>query len=1193
MNIEELPDFPALRQLATAFWRDGNGRGAAVLVGAGFSRNAKTAGEDTPKPPLWSNLRLAMIAKLYPGNQEAVTADPLRLAQEFKCYYGPAALDEFLREQIPDVAWSPGKQHLELMKLPWSDVLTTNWDTLLERASPGHYRVVRNQADIARVRAPRVVKLHGSIDTSAPLVFTEDDYRTYPARSAAFVNLARQVFLENELCLVGFSGDDPNFLQWTGWVRDHLGEDTRRIYLVGALKLSAAARKLLESRNVAPIDFTPMMPELGPDEAGGMAMDLFLNHLAQSKPKRKHDWKPKSTHDYGFQTIAPHGNPALSDEEKSVMLDKAEKIWKADRESYPSWLICPARQRYALRHGSLYIPFPLPWAILEAKPREQRATFLYELAWRLSTALWPLDEELAGRLWDIADPQRPCGLGRDRQLEIAGLLLREARLSRDKVGFLHAEAVLDQGAVPGSDAHGELVYQQLLWARDELNYQAVSAGLKKLEGDDPVWKLRRAALHWECGEPEEAKSLLQAAMADLDDRQKRDPSSIWVASRRSWAAIVARAVRRSDLGRFERDDGPNEFAEIGCDPDDEIETLQDEAEERLRKLSEKLHDFEPSFGPGSYKNNKSTITFTSGDWTTAAATVARLTEIAGVPIRMPHVDVAGSLSVEAAEAWFEPTLAWHLRQLRSIYSHSDSVVLRRFGRIAVARLDPLVAKDLTSHIFAAVRFWLDRVRKKSEGGLFPFERLRVFVEVLSRLVPRADEATILSAFELAVELAHDAGLNHNFLYESFADLAEHSFNSLSRAKRGSLALECLRFPLPNDKPWSAFGPNPAADLFSHWIAPQRPPGDSRWRVQVNVLIEGVAANGASRGQAVQRLTYLCHNGALEEDEKNRFGLALWSKTDPKRHGLPSDIDIFPHVIIGLPAPDGIDPMQIARGLLYGAPLRGSDLRARLPGMIAASLCQSPFTKVLATRGDAVRILDEIISLNRETRSVGPLETRIWEQIEDDFGDVIARVILPQLDAADLTEGRVQFIFAMSEAERGRAVLAGLPWLVVVRPDLLDRAAIRLRRAISRGNLFDLQVAARAVETWASHASKGSEHALPENVISTLVTAIEAGRLIGLQSLLWCIRRLFEDGFLSAEHTSSVGTTLGDLLNDLSYEAMPEDGPEAIGLTTARAECVRLSHALIKAGQGNEAARSWMELSASDPLPEVRSAIESM
>ena len=70
---------------------------------------------------------------------------------------------------------------------------------------------------------PRIAKLHGSFPSNRPFIFTEEDYRTYPRRFAAFVNLVQQSMMENVFCLLGFSGDDPNFLYWTGWVRDHLG----------------------------------------------------------------------------------------------------------------------------------------------------------------------------------------------------------------------------------------------------------------------------------------------------------------------------------------------------------------------------------------------------------------------------------------------------------------------------------------------------------------------------------------------------------------------------------------------------------------------------------------------------------------------------------------------------------------------------------------------------------------------------------------------------------------------------------------------------------------------------------------------------------------------------------------------------------------------------------------------------------
>ena len=253
--VTSIQDFPALQQLAKALWgRDSSRRGAAVLVGAGFSLNATLLSTYTPKPPLWSDLCNKMTYELYGASKDLKANDPLRLAEEYRAYLGQAALDSLVRGIIHDEAWLPGPHHKALLALPWSDVLTTNWDTLLERAAleigNSFYDVVRMTADLAQARAPRIVKLHGSIGTSEHFTIAEEDYRIYPIRFAAFVNFARQVFIENELCLVGFSGDDPNFLQWSGWVRDHLAGSARRIYLVGVLSLGASKRKLLESRTL-------------------------------------------------------------------------------------------------------------------------------------------------------------------------------------------------------------------------------------------------------------------------------------------------------------------------------------------------------------------------------------------------------------------------------------------------------------------------------------------------------------------------------------------------------------------------------------------------------------------------------------------------------------------------------------------------------------------------------------------------------------------------------------------------------------------------------------------------------------------------------------------------------------------------------------------------------------------------------
>ncbi len=68
--------------------------------------------------------------------------DPLRLAEEYAAYFGREALDDLIRWVVDDQSWTPGVNHTLLLELPWSDVLATNWDTLIERAAMNVHRPV-------------------------------------------------------------------------------------------------------------------------------------------------------------------------------------------------------------------------------------------------------------------------------------------------------------------------------------------------------------------------------------------------------------------------------------------------------------------------------------------------------------------------------------------------------------------------------------------------------------------------------------------------------------------------------------------------------------------------------------------------------------------------------------------------------------------------------------------------------------------------------------------------------------------------------------------------------------------------------------------------------------------------------------------------------------------------------------------
>jgi len=123
----------------------------------------------------------------------------LKLAQEVESEFGRPVLNSLLKQAIPDIYYEPSELHTKLLQLPWTDVFTTNYDTLLERATASvierRYDIVTKKDDLVLSRHPRIIKLHGSFPLTTPFIITEEDYRKYPFDFAPFVNTVQQSML--------------------------------------------------------------------------------------------------------------------------------------------------------------------------------------------------------------------------------------------------------------------------------------------------------------------------------------------------------------------------------------------------------------------------------------------------------------------------------------------------------------------------------------------------------------------------------------------------------------------------------------------------------------------------------------------------------------------------------------------------------------------------------------------------------------------------------------------------------------------------------------------------------------------------------------------------------------------------------------------------------------------------------------
>ncbi|MGF6874151.1 SIR2 family NAD-dependent protein deacylase [Paraburkholderia sp. MM5477-R1] len=574
---ESFPDRFAIDTIRAALWRGPANTRACVMIGAGFSRNADPVSSSARDFPTWGNMAAALTNALYPPEETrwrhqalkdaSATSGFLRLAQEYETAFGRLALNECIRSLVPDHDYQPGAMHRRLLTLPWGDIFTTNWDTLLERAGRDvfsrNYDTVHTYAEIPGAQRPRIVHLHGSFPAYDPFVFTEEDFRRYPVTHAPFVNLVQQALMESTLCLLGFSGDDPNFLHWSGWVRDNLGPHSPKIFLVGWLNLSPHRRRMLESRNVVPVDLS-MLPGVAhwpPEVRHKYSLRWLLTELECPPVQNPLQWPrvgKEVTCGEPARELFTHpaeASSAASAQGKSDGEDKLGallKLWEEERSEYPDWFIAPKRVRDAVWKRT--VPCLDDLEKVAQKPPDRRLVKLFrEASWRLNVALappTPFTESCHQLLQDIHffdEGDTPSHTGfwvqtmEDESLEavqhIAMFVLRAAVREGDKERFDKTRHSLARSRFRPLDLNNELTYANALWLRDHARFADLGALLFEWNVDlaDHGWAIRKAGMLSYLGAENSSRALGSATIRNIRQNRRRDIVDLAAFSREAWA----------------------------------------------------------------------------------------------------------------------------------------------------------------------------------------------------------------------------------------------------------------------------------------------------------------------------------------------------------------------------------------------------------------------------------------------------------------------------------------------------------------------------------------------------------------------------------------------------------------------------------------------------------------------------------
>lgn len=185
--------------------------GAGVSIAAGIASWAEL---------LRSHLRLT---KAYIEDKD-LENDPLTMAEIASQRSGAAFIQATLRDLTARAA-RPTTSHLVLASLRCQIYVTTNYDTLLEKAwvkvsNGGQMRVVVNDADLLAIgpswvdyndpNQPLLFKIHGCIERNGEqLILTRHDYRHHYRANKRFFDAVRQILQSRHILFAGFSHRDP------------------------------------------------------------------------------------------------------------------------------------------------------------------------------------------------------------------------------------------------------------------------------------------------------------------------------------------------------------------------------------------------------------------------------------------------------------------------------------------------------------------------------------------------------------------------------------------------------------------------------------------------------------------------------------------------------------------------------------------------------------------------------------------------------------------------------------------------------------------------------------------------------------------------------------------------------------------------------------------------------------------------
>ena len=212
-------------------------RRCLLFVGAGLSINADLPPGMTM--PTWSQLaeQLAEHLKQLHEHLSTVEKKPLEIISLYERILGRNILITAMAELLHVQDAKPGPVHKKLAKINEFDtIVTTNFEHLLEQSyKPEKVNVIVGDENIVRYSPhthTNIIKIHGDFSNYQKLVITRKDYDAFHKNYPVLTTNVSAWFSTKIPLFIGYSLNDPHFIQIRDFLKGALGNFLNRWFVV-------------------------------------------------------------------------------------------------------------------------------------------------------------------------------------------------------------------------------------------------------------------------------------------------------------------------------------------------------------------------------------------------------------------------------------------------------------------------------------------------------------------------------------------------------------------------------------------------------------------------------------------------------------------------------------------------------------------------------------------------------------------------------------------------------------------------------------------------------------------------------------------------------------------------------------------------------------------------------------------------